>query len=212
MSDRKHKPNRESPEDREFEALRRRWAAGEQIEPPDMLDQAVLNAARRAIDDGAQRPGWRWLGTLATAAVIVLAVSLVVRQGPREPSAPAAPSGDERELEPQRPAARTVAEPSAEGLSSRRKMESTATAPSSAPAAVDQARMADEAPAEETRKREFDPQARSKPGSQPPDEWIRQILALKARGDTERLSLELQAFERAYPDYELPAELKPRSP
>jgi len=204
MSHQENMPNRESREDRELEELRRRWAAREQSEPPDMLDQAILNAARRAIEGRAERPRRHWLGALATAAVLVLAVTVVVRQSPRETPVPAAPAKEERQLQLQGPAGRTTEEPSAGALSSQRAMDTDA----------ENARthMADEASATEIPERELNSKATGTAHPLPPDEWIRRMLALEAQGDSDQLNVELKAFKRAYPDYELPAELQPRSP
>ncbi len=49
-------------------------------EPPDLLDQAVLNAARRQLERSRRRRSMGWLGAFATAAVVVLALTIVVRQ------------------------------------------------------------------------------------------------------------------------------------
>lgn len=49
-------------------------------EPPELLDQAILNSARRAVE---KKPRWMqfgWLHGLTTAAVFVLALSLVFHQ------------------------------------------------------------------------------------------------------------------------------------
>ena len=51
----------------------------ESVEPPDLLDQSVLNAARRELTATRRRPV-RWFGGLATAAVVVLALSIVIQQ------------------------------------------------------------------------------------------------------------------------------------
>jgi len=75
----------ESDFDKDLEAVRTAWAGLEQAEPPDLLDQAVLNTARRELKN---RPGWwslRWLGGFATATVIVLALSIVIQQYPQAP-------------------------------------------------------------------------------------------------------------------------------
>ena len=52
-------------------------------EPPELLDQAILNSAHRAVE---KRPHWMqfgWLHGLTTAAVFVLALSLIFNT--REP-------------------------------------------------------------------------------------------------------------------------------
>jgi hypothetical protein len=55
----------------------------EQDEPPELLDQAILNSAHRAVE---KKPHWMqfgWLHGLTTAAVFVLAFSIILNQ--REP-------------------------------------------------------------------------------------------------------------------------------
>lgn len=54
-------------------------------EPPDLLDQAILNSAHRAVE---KKPHWMkfgWLHGLTTAAVFVLAFSLVLNQNETVP-------------------------------------------------------------------------------------------------------------------------------
>ena len=49
-------------------------------EPPALLDQAVLNSAHRAVE---KKPHWMkfgWLHGLSTAAVEVLALSIIINQ------------------------------------------------------------------------------------------------------------------------------------
>jgi len=57
----------------------------EQDEPPDLLDQAILNSAHRAVE---KKPGWQqigWIHGLATSAVIVLAFTIILDQGELAP-------------------------------------------------------------------------------------------------------------------------------
>lgn len=54
-------------------------------EPPELLDQAILNSAHRAVE---KKPGWMqfgWLHGLTTAAVFVLALSLIFNQREQVP-------------------------------------------------------------------------------------------------------------------------------
>ena len=55
-------------------------------EPPELIDQAILNSAHRAVE---KRPHWMkfgWLHGLTTAAVFVLALSLTFNQREQVPS------------------------------------------------------------------------------------------------------------------------------
>lgn len=54
-------------------------------EPPELLDQAILNSAHRAVE---QKPRWMkfgWVQGLTTAAVFVLALSLIFNQREQAP-------------------------------------------------------------------------------------------------------------------------------
>lgn len=64
----------------DLEKLSQVYAQQEQDEPPDLLDQAVLNSAHRALK---KKPRWMqfgWLHGLATAAVFVLAFTIILDQ------------------------------------------------------------------------------------------------------------------------------------
>ena len=183
----------------DLETVAAAWSALTQAQPPDLLDQAVLNAARRALADpprSARRPlgwplGWptRLLGALATAAVVVLAVTVVLeqsREAPvprpasdlnktvRSPAAPKLEAGDQD-------AARAV---SAETRSAQQSVP--------APAAAMEQDLAEPA-------REASP-AR-------PEAWIERLRELKSGGDLEAFQRELAAFRATYPAYPLPPEL-----
>jgi len=80
--DRKDKP------ERDLERVAREYAALQPDQPPAMLDQAVLNAARRAVEGEAHptRPwNFGWMHATATAALLVLGVALVLQQRPEPP-------------------------------------------------------------------------------------------------------------------------------
>jgi hypothetical protein len=66
--------------DGDLNRIVRAYGSLERQQPPDLLDKAVLNSAHRAVQ---KKTGWMqfgWLHGLTTAAVIVLAISLVLRQ------------------------------------------------------------------------------------------------------------------------------------
>ena len=69
--------------DEGLDKLGQAYGQMEHEEPPELLDQAVLNSAHRAVEN---KPHWMqfgWLHGLTTAAVFVLAFSIILNQ--REP-------------------------------------------------------------------------------------------------------------------------------
>jgi hypothetical protein len=66
--------------DDDLNRLTHAYGQSEQQEPPDLIDQAILNSAHRAVE---KKPHWMrfgWLHGLTTAAVFVLAFTLVLKQ------------------------------------------------------------------------------------------------------------------------------------
>ena len=71
--------------DEGMEKLDRAYAQLPDETPPELLDQAILNSAHRAVE---KKPHWMqfgWLHGLTTAAVVVLAISLVFNQREQVP-------------------------------------------------------------------------------------------------------------------------------
>ena len=54
-------------------------------EPPDLLDQAILNSAHRAVEKQSHWLQFGWLHGLTTAAVVVLAFTIILNQGDPAP-------------------------------------------------------------------------------------------------------------------------------
>ncbi len=63
------------------------WSGLEGLEPPQLIDQAVLNAARRELAARRRKP-LRWIGAFATASVMVLALTIVLQQDHEPMKAP----------------------------------------------------------------------------------------------------------------------------
>lgn len=99
--DRKPETNPGSDWEKDLESVRSTLSGLESVEPPDLLDQAVLNTARRELAASRRKP-MRWVGAFATAAVVVLALSIVVQQ---EQKSPDPRSGNGIKLDAARPAA-----------------------------------------------------------------------------------------------------------
>jgi len=189
--------------EQDLAALRTAWRGLQREEPPDLLDQSVRNAARRAL---SSRSPWhstrsmRWLGSLATAAVLVLAVSIVIQQD-REGPTPPVPRSDGYRLDKATSAEKRASdatedeqEPGRAELMLQRAPSAAAESPTPreetiAPAALDEAMESDAA-------------------LPTPEDWVRRLLQLEQEGRDEELRLELKAFREAYPDYPLPPELQ----
>ena len=68
-----------------LEKLGRAYQEMPNEEPPELLDQAILNSAHRAVE---KKPHWMkfgWLHGLTTAAVVVLALSIIINQREQVP-------------------------------------------------------------------------------------------------------------------------------
>ena len=70
--------------EQDLEMIRSELPDLDSIEPPNLLDQSVLNSARRELAASRRKP-IRWIGAFATAAVMVLAISIVVQQDQKTP-------------------------------------------------------------------------------------------------------------------------------
>ena len=182
----------------DLDIARSAWPHLEQVEPPELLDQAVLNAARRAAANPPRRRSVRWLGALATAAVVVLTLTLVVRQDPQGP-APPVPETDGFELE-----LRAVA-PEAVRESPSRYQEAAPRAASKAALPPRQDALAqDEAAAPVAAADAVGEEDAAVLG---PEAWVEHMLNLRDAGHSDQLNQELAAFRKTYPDFVLPPEL-----
>ncbi len=77
--------------ERDLEVIQANYSGLEANEPPDLLDQAILNTARREMAAKRRKP-LRWIGAFATASVFVLALTIVLQQD-HEPMKPGRPNG-----------------------------------------------------------------------------------------------------------------------
>lgn len=83
MNHEPRKPDKEQDLEHDLEAMQASWnpLEGSETEPPELVDQAVMNAARRDLERKNKHP-LRWLGGFATATVVVVAISVVLQQDP----------------------------------------------------------------------------------------------------------------------------------
>ena len=205
--------------EQDLEAVRSAWTGLEQTDPPELLNQAVLNTARREMNSRSRSRPLRWLGGFATATVIVLALTIVIQQEQQQttpalkktngfkldqtdPAASKSEVGldDFKETARREQADRQLSPMSAEETESRMKRSAAAPPVPASDAAV-------MAVAEEMSDSLAEPAKAA--GSIPAaDAWIKQLLLLQETRQDEKLIQELAAFREAYPDYVLPPELR----
>ena len=214
--------------EREMQSLRAAWAGRAQVEPPDLLDQAVLNAARRELASTTKHRPLKWLGAAATAVVVVLALAIVVQQQEQAPL-PGLPESDGFRLQqsttapaatddalnsssrPQAPAGAISQEPEAS--------RTTPQARAAAATAVSADRPDNEARPRTAPATEQTPQDRDATMEDSaevlakgvektdPEAWIERLLLLRREGREDELRVELAAFRKAWPDHPLPSGL-----
>ena len=194
------------PIDPDLGAVQTAWSELEQCEPPELLDQAVLNAARRQLDHSRRRRSMGWLGAFATAAVVVLALAIVVRQDlPGPVLTPPETDGFRLDLDAAAPKdatgeAKIMHDESAALLEQAKRTSPAAPAASEAARLLREERQAGAPEPFET----LEADAEEIPD---PEAWIERLLSLRDAGRTAELEKELAAFRQTWPDYPLPPEL-----
>lgn len=199
--------NHDQELEHDLDAVRSAWSALEKAEPPGLLDQAVLNAAHRELGNGKRRRPLRWAGALATAAVIVIALGIVVQQDQQPPL----PSGKQANgLKLDHDDANAKKEVPAKALEEKLRSDqfrSQAAAEPAAESAQRTKRMAAPASTVVTQAAEREEGLVSDEAIPEAGAWIEQLLTLKQNRQFEELAEELAAFRAAYPNYVLPPEL-----
>lgn len=226
-------PEREDP----FEAYLRHRSVlpggmhgSQRLEPPEDLDQIVLNRAREAIQAPRQTRLYRaprWALPVALAATILLSFSILLNVSVMTGKAERAAVGSPAPSSPQTPAGRT---PPAIDTSARatevpspevsmtapaspgarlKKYTSPAPALESAPASSmntptaevrDAAEPAHAAQAHSEEAKASDAGA-SSAQTRDPQAWLKQIDALRAQGKTAEADEQLRLFREAFPRY-----------
>jgi hypothetical protein len=197
------RPDRE--EDGVPEALRQAWETLPKPEPPDLIDQSVLNRARAAVDAPHSSRPWSfgWPHALTTTAVIVLAITLVIplretgQPGGIPESADPVPQAENRsqnDLELQEEMLQdTPATPPETSARARREAAPRALASpaleKTAPAAMESAASADAAMIPDVADR------------------LQEIRELAETGELDAAKEALKAFREEFPDAEVPPEL-----
>jgi hypothetical protein len=190
--------------DPDLASIRSAWERMEQAEPPGLIDQAVLNTARRQLEDSQPRHSMRWLGAFASAVVVILALAIVVRQDQQGPIPPVSETDGFRMDRDTSTATKTKREPELmlqdevrEAQPEMRQINPAARAAASeaAPMQGEELRL---------RSREALEENAARPD---PEAWVERMLLLHAAGRLEELEAELVEFRRSWPDYPLPPEL-----
>jgi len=214
--------------ERELRSLRSAWAARGQAEPPELVDQAVLNAARRELAKPTRPRPLRWLGATATAVVVVLALAIVVHQQERT-SLPGALNSDGFKLERSTttPAAtdnapNMASQPQAPAGVVSQGLEARSVAPEASVTAAppiqadrpDNEAIPHGALAKEQTPQDLDATMADAADAlaegvevADPEAWIERLLKLRQEGRDDELRVELAAFRKAWPDHPLPPEL-----
>jgi hypothetical protein len=202
--------------EQDLEVVRSAWSGREKVEPPELLDQAVLNTARRELDARRKRRPLRWLGGFATATVVVLALTIIIQQDQQptlektdgfmlDQAAPVARKKESKRDDrvemaaPERAAGQIIPE-SGQRTEFRAQTSAAPQAdPGSNAASITVAEEIVIAPAEPEKGANRILEAEA---------WIERLVLLRETQQDEKLVLELAAFREAYPDYPLPPELE----
>ena len=205
-----------------LDKLSHKYGLLEQDEPPELLDQAILNSAHRAVE---KKPHWMkfgWLHGLTTAAVFVLAFSIILNQ--REPVPVPDHEIGRSNYETVRLQRQKVAKKQSGAQFEERskeisfvreeKSDSSLDMLQSSPVAAAPASAAlDNAPEERAEQPQLEAQrslyvrddTRVQTNSEL-EQMLQTIIKLKQSGN-ESWKTELELFKKSYPDYPLPEEL-----
>ena len=170
----------------DLEAVSASYREQEQASPPELLDQAVLNAARRALPEKRPRRRLGWMTGLATASLATIALTVVLQQAPAPETLPQAQP-------PTRPA--TTADATAAQAPEAKQVMKARAAPQAASAERDQA------PGQNRDQTAFSASRMVVEEA----EW-----AGSAQADTEYAQQQLRRRESAVSDYDLIEELIPK--
>jgi len=74
------------PLDEDLDKIAKAYSKTDVEEPPELLDMAIRNSAHRAVEKKPRRMKFGWLHGLTTAAVFVLALSVIIHQRENQPT------------------------------------------------------------------------------------------------------------------------------
>jgi hypothetical protein len=202
--------------------VRAAYAGLEAAAPPRLVDQAVLNRARAAVEKPHSVRPWSfgWFHALSTVALIVLGLTVLLQL--RDPS----PSGLPAQRSAPATAPTAAEQPAAAPMSMRARQADAAAnrtagglaealeqAPEPAAAAAKVARQdiaADEERGQESALLDAEiPATERQTLENDPEAWLAEIRRLQQAGLEEQAAGELALFRAQWPDYPIPADLDP---
>ncbi len=209
--------NEDNELDRDIGKVSSNWARLGKEDPPDLLDRAVLNRAKRELESPgiAGRKPWvfRWPGAFATAAVVLLALTLVLEQEQHAPT-PVLKKVDGFGIDLDGSAARKKANLNEaapeESVIHESQPDETPAAKAGSEARLNPLRLESasiRAVAEQDSAGIASGPGKSVDEVPAADAWIDQLLQLKKTHQDQALAEELTRFRAIYPDYPLPPEL-----
>ena len=206
----------------ELGRLQSDWDRQERAEPPELLDQAVLNAARRDLEPIRRKTRLGWISGFATAGIAVVTLSVVLLQETPRPPLPVPLESPAEEVTAERRAEKGKAVSSPARAMQKQDMQAESPVTKSGAAAAFEAAPAAAAAADaetmndsvtrlrmaQQPKEELLESADMADSSRSAQEWLQHLLQLHDQGEDEELARQLQAFREAYPDYPLPEALQ----
>jgi hypothetical protein len=196
--------------ERDLEEIRAALSSEDSPEPPDLLNQAVLNTARREL--AIQHKQWRhrfpvrWMGAFATASVVILALGLIVQQEQESPALTGTEA--DRAKFKNEASVRESRDTAEKPLMSKKTDRDDSVMQRAAPMAAAPARTTEFAAEELADEPALQERENAAEEVRTPEDWIDLMLDLKSSDQLTRLAEELEAFQSVYPDYPLPTGLR----
>jgi len=196
-------------DDEVSQEVRRSYARLEAVdmpEPPELIDQAVLNRARAAVEKPHSSRPWSfgWVHALSSAAVIALALTLLLQMRDQAPF----PPQDNQSLPASEPAppAPMATQTAPAAPPSRRSRQA-----SGASDVLDETLRQERAVQQDSFGDQEDSiqNIQSKMQAPGPEAWLAEIRRLQEAGLTQQAAEELARFQEQWPDVAIPDDLDP---
>lgn len=173
-------------------------------EPPELLDQAVMNLAQREAEaqHASRRRRMQWIGALSSMALLVVTLNLVIDQQ-TGPAAPMETETDFRLKKEREEAPGAVSEDLSDQAIGELREDSSAEAMRQA---IPQAPRASEKASAGLELMADSPEESDRPDyKSDPQAWWLRIMELRDQGLDAEAEAELEEFRAAYPEFPVPA-------